>query len=64
MIHDEIIKDPYLTNKEIARRTGIDRTQVSHRLAELRKKGIVEIVYEGKRRKLIVKTGFNKRFYF
>ena len=58
LVFDEIIKDPFISNKEIVERTGLSVSLCNTNIHRLKKMGLVEAVSEDGKRKFVILDNF------
>lgn len=58
LIFDEIIKDPFISNGELADRTGLSDNLCKTNIHRLKKMGVIDTVSENGKRKFILLDGF------
>ena len=58
LVFDEIIQDPFISNKELADRTGLSENLCRTNVHRLKKMGIVDTTIENDKRKFVILNEF------
>lgn len=58
LVFDEIIKDVFVSNGELAERTGLNENLCKTNVSRLKKAGVIDSVSEDGKRKFIILDGF------
>lgn len=58
LVFDEIIKDPFISNGELADKTGLGESLCKTNVHRLKKMGVIDTISENGKRKFILLDGF------
>lgn len=58
LVFDEIIKDPFISNGELANKTGLGESLCKTNVHRLKKMGVIDTISENGKRKFILLDGF------